>query len=42
MNKATALTPLPRHNRSQVLGATVADGAVVLDGLMTNLLADRR
>ena len=31
MNKATALTPLPRHNRSQVLGVTVVDDAVVVD-----------
>src|SRR3981189_3313395 len=34
MNRATALMPLPRHNRSQVLGVTVVDDAVVVDGLM--------
>src|SRR5438270_12040365 len=34
MNKATALMPLPRHNRSQVLGLTVVDDAVVVDALM--------
>src|SRR6267378_1956997 len=34
MNKATALMPLPRHDRSQMLGVTVVDDAVVVDALM--------